>query len=304
VRGLSFRRRDREVLRDVSLEVHAGEILGLLGPNGAGKSTLFAILAGLLSPGAGLFLLDGREIAPGARALRAAAGIVFQEPGLDGKLTARENLRLAASLHGVAAHEREGRIATLLEEAGLAERAREPVERLSGGLRRRLELSRALVHSPPLLVMDEPTTGLDTASFRSFWARVERLRREEGTTVILTTHRPDEAERCDRLAILAGKTVVACDTPDRLRARVSGDVVVVDADDPEEVAAEITARLGIPATAREGSVHVEREGGHALVPRIVEAFPRGRLRAVSVRRPTLADAYLVMTGERLEGVEA
>jgi ABC-2 type transport system ATP-binding protein len=302
--GVSFHRRDREVLRDVSLEVHAGEILGLLGPNGAGKSTLFAILAGLLSPGAGRFLLDGREIAPGARALRAAAGIVFQEPGLDGKLTAAENLRLAASLHGVAAHAREVRIATLLEEAGLADRAREPVERLSGGLRRRLELSRALVHAPPLLVMDEPTTGLDTASFRSFWARVERLRREEGTTVILTTHRPDEAERCDRLAILAGKTVVACDTPDRLRARVSGDVVVVDADDPEDVAAEITARLGIPAIVRADGVHVAREGGHALVPRIVEAFPRGRLRAVSVRRPTLADAYLAVTGERLEGVDA
>jgi ABC-2 type transport system ATP-binding protein len=304
LRGVSFRYGAREVLRDVSLAVNRGEIFGLLGPNGAGKSTLFAILAGLLPPGGGTFFLDGAPIAAGARALRAASGIVFQTPGLDGKLTAEENLLLAAGLHRVPAAAARARSARLLAASGLAERAREPVDRLSGGMRRRLELARALVHRPALLVMDEPTTGLDAAAFRAFWAEVEGLRRDEGLTVVLTTHRPDEAERCDRLAVLAAGTVVAEGTPEALRARVPGDVVVIEADGAEELAAEIRARFGLPAREVDGAVHVEREGGHTLVPRIVEAFPAGRLRAVSLRRPTLGDAYLVITGTPLEEREA
>ncbi len=301
VRDVAARRGGREVLRGVSLEVAPGEILGLLGPNGAGKSTLFAIVAGLLRPDAGTFFLDGREIAAGARALRARAGIVFQEPGLDGKLTAEENLRLAAALHRVPRAAARATAARLLAEAGLADRAREPVERLSGGMRRRLELARALVHGPALLVMDEPTTGLDAAAFRGYWDRIDALRREAGTAVVVTTHRPDEAERCDRLAVLAGGRIVACDTPDALRARVSGDVLVLDGDDREGLARALGERLGLPARVRADGVHVVREQGHALVPRVVEAFPAGRLRSVSLRRPTLADAYLAVTGEALEG---
>jgi ABC-2 type transport system ATP-binding protein len=298
--GISVRRGSREVLRDVSLSVFPAEIVGLLGPNGAGKSTLFSILAGLLPPDRGAIHLDGRAVAPGARDLRAAAGIVFQSPGLDGKLSAAENLRLSAALHLIPAREARERTAQLLRRVGLAERAREAVDRLSGGMRRRVELARALVHQPSILVMDEPTTGLDAASFRDFWAEVETRRREQGVTVVLATHRPEEAERCDRLVVLAGGRVVADETPEALRARVPGDVVVVEADAPEEVAAQIARRLGFPARVRLDGVHVEREAGHELVPRIVEAFPPGRLRAVSLRRPTLADAYLALTGATLE----
>jgi ABC-2 type transport system ATP-binding protein len=298
--GVAVRRAGREVLRGVSLEIRPAEIFGLLGPNGAGKTTLFAILAGLLRPDAGTFVLDGRRVPAGARELRARAGIVFQEPGLDGKLSAEENLRLAAALHRVPRAEARARVAALLRDAGLADRAREPVERLSGGMRRRLELARALVHRPALLVMDEPTGGLDAAAFRAFWDGIEALRRSEGTTVVLTTHRPDEAERCDRLAVLAGGRIVACERPDSLRARVGGDVLVVEADEPEAVARTLSQRLGLDARVRPDGVHVEREAGHALVPRIVELFPPGRLRAVSLRRPTLADAYLAVTGEALE----
>ncbi len=298
--GVSFRFGDREVLRGVSLQIGPGEIFGLLGPNGAGKSTLFRILAGLFSPGAGRLELDGREVPFGARELRARAGIVFQEPGLDGKLSGEENLRLAAALHRVPRGEAARRARLLLEEAGLAGRAREPVDRWSGGMRRRLELARALVHRPGLLLMDEPTTGLDAAAFRAFWDGVDALRRTEGLTVILTTHRPDEAERCDRLAVLAGGRILAIETPEALRARVPGDVVVIEADSPDALAAEIRARLGLDATARADGVYVSRERGHELVPRLVEAFPPGRLRTVSLRRPTLADAYLALTGGRLE----
>jgi ABC-2 type transport system ATP-binding protein len=298
---VAARRGGREVLRGVSLSVERGQILGLLGQNGAGKSTLFAILAGLLRPDAGRFALDGRPIAAGARELRARAGIVFQEPGLDGKLTAEENLRLAAALQRVPRAEARARVAALLAGAGLSGRAREPAERLSGGMRRRLELARALVHRPELLVMDEPTTGLDAGAFRAFWEGIEALRRDEGLTVILTTHRPDEAERCDRVAVLAGGRIVLCEPPDTLRARVSGDLVAVEADRPEEIARALEGRLGLAARVGPDGVTVERDAGHALVPRIVELFPPGRLRAVSVRRPTLADAYLAVTGESLDG---
>jgi ABC-2 type transport system ATP-binding protein len=298
--GVAFRYGAREVLRAVSLEAMPGEILGLLGPNGAGKSTLFAILAGLLRPDAGRILLDGREVAPGARALRARTGIVFQEPSLDGKLGAEENLRLAAALHRVGGAEARARVRRLLEAAGLADRAREPVERLSGGLRRRLEIARALVHRPALLLMDEPTTGLDAAAFRAAWDALAALRRDEDVTIVVSTHRPDEAERCDRLAVLARGALVACEAPEALRARVPGDVVVIEADAPGALAAEIVARLGVPARLRDDGVHVERERGHELVPRLVEAFPAGRLRSVRLRRPTLADAYLALTGDALE----
>jgi ABC-2 type transport system ATP-binding protein len=288
------------VLQDVSLAAFQGEILGILGPNGAGKSTLFSILAGLLPAARSQLRLDGRPVDPGARALRAAAGIVFQAPGLDGKLSASENVRLSAALHLLPRREARRRAEQLLAAAGLENRARDPVERLSGGMRRRVELCRALVHSPSILVMDEPTTGLDAASFRAFWEEIEARRREQGMTVVLATHRPEEAERCDRLLVLAEGRVVADETPQALRARVRGDVVVVEAFDPEAVAKQIEERLGLPARLRPDGVHVEHEAGHTLVPRIVEAFPAGRLRAVSIRRPTLADAYLSLTGASLD----
>lgn len=304
VSGLTVRRGPREVLRGVSLTVNPGEIVGILGPNGAGKSTLFAILAGLLPAERGAVELDGRPIDPGARALRAAAGIVFQSSSLDGKLSAAANLRMAAALHLVPRREARERAAQLLAAAGLEGRAREPVERLSGGMRRRVELGAALVHAPALLVMDEPTTGLDAAAFLAFWGEIEARRREQGLTVILATHRPEEAERCDRLLVLAGGRVVADEAPEALRARVAGEVVVVEADAPEAVAAELRERLGLAAELRAGAVHVEHAAGHTLVPRIVEAFPPGRLRAVSIRRPTLADAYLALTGAALEADEA
>jgi ABC-2 type transport system ATP-binding protein len=288
------------VLHDLSFEVRPGEIFGFLGPNGAGKSTLFSVLTGLLPPAAGELRLDGRVVAFGARELRARMGVVFQEPSLDAKLTARENLLLGAALFALpraAARERADR---LLAAAGLADRAGDLAGRLSGGMRRRLELARALVHQPSILVLDEPTTGLDAAAFRRAWEALLALRQEEGLTLLLTTHRPDEAERCDRLAVLDRGRIVACETPEALRARVRGDVVVVEADEPGPLAAEIATRLGLDARAGPSAVTIERERGHELVPRLVEAFPAGRFRSVSVRRPTLADAFLDVTGQALE----
>jgi ABC-2 type transport system ATP-binding protein len=241
---------------------------------------------------------------PRDRALRARTGVVFQSPSIDAKLTCRENLLLAAALFRLPRAEARERTARLLEEAGLADRAGEPAGRLSGGLRRRLELARALVHRPSLLLLDEPTTGLDAAAFARTWEAIEGLRRSEGLTALLTTHRPEEAERCDRLAVLSRGRVVACETPEALRSRVSGDVLALEADDPAPLALELRARLGLEPRAVEGGVEVVHPRGHELVPRIVEAFPPGRFRSVAVRRPTLADAFLRLTGASLAEDEA
>jgi ABC-2 type transport system ATP-binding protein len=300
-RDLAFAYGAREALRGVSFAIGRGEIFGFLGPNGAGKSTLFSLLAGLQAPGAGEILLDGERLGPSSRALRARMGVVFQEPSLDARLSCEENLLLGAALFAVPRSEARERVAALLAAAGLADRAREAAGRLSGGLRRRLELARALVHRPEVLLLDEPTNGLDALAFRRTWEAIEGLRASEGLTAVLTTHRPDEAERCDRLAVLSHGKVVALETPATLRARVAGDVVVVEAEEAEALAGEIASRLGLAARATGDTVAIERERGHELVPRLVEAFPAGRFRSVSVRRPTLADAFLRVTGEALSG---
>jgi ABC-2 type transport system ATP-binding protein len=226
-------------------------------------------------------------------------GVVFQEPSLDAKLTAEENLRLGAALFLVPRAEARIRTAGLLRAAGLEDRAREPVGRLSGGMRRRLEIARALVHRPEVLLLDEPTTGLDALAFRRTWEALRGLRGSGGTTVVLTTHRPDEAAQCDRLAILSRGRIIAVETPASLLARVSGDVVVVEAADATTLAEEIASRFAVPARASGEVISIERDRGHELVPRLVEAFPPGRFRSVSVRRPGLADAFLRITGEDL-----
>ena len=187
----------------------------------------------------------------------------------------------------------------MLALIGLQDRGDERVSTWSGGMRRRLELARALVHQPRVVLMDEPTQGLDEAAFRTFWAHLKRLRDAEGVTVLLTTHRADEAEVCDRLAVLDAGKLVACDTPAALAARMGGDILTLEAAEPEALAAQVRERLGLEAKVVEGRVQVEVEQGHALVPRLVEAFPAGRFASVSLRRPTLADVFLQLTGRAL-----
>jgi ABC-2 type transport system ATP-binding protein len=187
----------------------------------------------------------------------------------------------------------------MLELIELSDRAEERVEGWSGGMRRRLELARALVHEPQVLLMDEPTQGLDEASFRKFWAHLKSLRQARGLTVLLTTHRPEEAEQCDCLAILNAGKLVALDSPRSLAARMGGDVITIEAERPAEVAQALRDRFELSGALVEGSIQVERREGHALIPRLVEAFPPGRLRSVSLRRPTLADVFLKLTGHSL-----
>jgi len=304
VSDLAVRRGGRDVLRGVSFAVRRGESFGRLGPNGAGKTTAFHVLTGLLPADAGTIVLDGRSVAPGDRALRREIGVVFQQPALDPRLGARANLRLAARLYRVPAAVARERIDASLSEAGLADRAADPVGTFSGGMRRRVEIARALLHEPSILVLDEPTTGLDERAYRATWETLDRLRRERGLSLVVTTHRPDEAERCDRLAVLHDGIVAACGTPDELRARVRGDLVVIEIDDPEGSARTLSERLGEPARALDGKVVLELDGAHARVPRIVEALPEGAVRSISVRRAGLGEVFLELTGRELADAPA
>jgi ABC-2 type transport system ATP-binding protein len=299
VRGLSRRFGARVAVNDLSFEVGTGEVFGLLGPNGAGKSTTFQVLAGLLAAHAGEVVFEGQALAVSDPRLRARMGVVFQRSSLDDQLSARENLLLGARLYALPAREAKVRSTQMLELIELADRADERVAGWSGGMRRRLEVARALLHRPRILLLDEPTQGIDEASFRRIWAHLRTLREQEGLTVILTTHRPEEADGCDRLAVLDEGRLVACETPPMLAARVGGDVLTLELDRPEEAVTLLQEKFGLSPWVVEGKVLVEREEGHTLIPRLVEAFPLGRLRSVSLRRPTLGDVFVKLTGHAL-----
>lgn len=296
------------VLDGVSFEVQAGEVFGLLGPNGCGKSTTLRVLAGLLVPDACEILLDGARVAPGGRALRRRMGVVFQAPSVDPRLSARENLELSARLQRVPKSDVARKVSEALDYAQLADRAEELVVNLSGGMKRRLELARALLHEPLLLLMDEPTTGLDELSFQRTWQRIGELRQRRGVSVLLTTHRADEAARCDRVAVLDAGRIVALDTPAALARQVSGDVLTIETKMPDVVAQQIEQHFAITPRVVEGKVVLERERGHELIPRLVEALPSGSIDSLSMHRPTLADVFVKLTGRSLgdtvETVEA
>jgi ABC-2 type transport system ATP-binding protein len=299
IRGLRHRFGERSVLDGLSLRVEPGEIVGLLGPNGSGKSTILRVLTGMLIPDAGELLLDGLHVRPGGRGLRQCMGVVFQSGSLDAKLSARENLTLSASLYGLRAEVARARIGELLQFTALHERANDTVAEFSGGMKRRLELARALLHEPSLLLMDEPTTGLDEHFFRQTWERIEALRKSHGLTVLLTTHRAEEAERCDRVAVVDAGRIIAQDTPEALRRSVSGDVLTLHARDPEALCAELRSRLALGAHVLDGRVVLEHDRGHELIPRLIEALPFGRIDSLSMHRPTLSDVFVKLTGRSL-----
>ena len=299
VSGLRHAWKDREVLLGLDLQVRTGEIFGLLGPNGSGKSTALAVIAGLVPRQAGEITWQGRALRVADRAFRSELGVVFQRAAVDPKLTARQNLSLAAQLHGLPRALGASRATALLEAAGLLDRADDVVSEYSGGMKRRLDLARALMHEPRLLVMDEPTAGLDEASFRETWDRLQALRRGRELTVLVATHRPDEAERCDRLAVLLRGRVQRVATPRELQVLVASDVVVLEGPEPERLRDEIAARFQMTCLLDEGRVLVESEKGHELIPRLVEGLAGLRIDSVSLRRPTLADAFLKVTGAQL-----
>jgi ABC-2 type transport system ATP-binding protein len=294
---------DRVVLDGLSFSVEHGEVFGVLGPNGAGKSTLFNILCGMLEPHGGTLELDGAPFHPTDLRERRRLGVVFQEPSLDDLLTGRENLLCALSLYGLTGAAAKKRVDEVLDIVELTDRQHEAVGKYSGGMKRRLELGRVLLHRPKLLLMDEPGRGLDAGALRRYFTELLRLVRKEGLTVLLITHLPEEAQHCNRLAVIDEGRLVACDTREALEEKVGGDIVTVEADDAEALAAELAARLGPEARIvhrGESELTLMATRAHELLPRLVESLPRGRLRAISMRRPSLGDVFLHLTGRGLE----
>ncbi|MBI3127889.1 MAG: ABC transporter ATP-binding protein [Candidatus Tectomicrobia bacterium] len=288
---------DRAALAGVSFQVGRGETFALLGPNGGGKTTLFRILATLLRPDGGSARVFGVPLAESPAQARRRLGVVFQQPGIDPKLTCAENLIHHGRLFGMRGAALRAGVAAQLERFGLAARAREMAETLSGGMQRRLELAKALLPGPDLLLLDEPTAGLDPAARRDFGGELDRLRRERGTTVVLTTHLMDEAERCDRVGILHEGRLVALGTPEGLKREAGEEVIFIRADDPASLREKLRARFGWEAMEVDEGLRVERPGAHALLPQVIEAFG-AEVRSVTFGRPTLEDVFIRRTGRR------
>ncbi len=303
-RNVGYAYSDRAVLHDVSVDVRAGEIFGLLGPNGSGKSTLLALLTGMRTLQSGQILLDGAPASPSQRDYRRSIGVVFQNASLDAKLSVIENLQLVATMYGYKGADAKERVQKALELARLGDRAKSVVGELSGGMRRRLDIARALLPEPRILLMDEPTTGLDEASYRALWTHLEDANRRTGVTIVLSTHRAEEAERCDRLCVIHQGVAAATASPAELCANMSSDLVVLTAADPESVAAALKTALDpaleLHVKVLGNEVQIACEDGHALVPRIFEGLAPGSVSAAAVRRPGLADAYLALTGNALD----
>jgi len=288
---------NRVALNDITFSVTRGEIFGLLGPNGGGKTTLFRILSTLMQPTGGSAVIFGDRLPGEPDAVRRHLGVVFQHPSLDDKLTVAENLVCHGNLYGLHGVTLRRRSDAVLRRLGLGERADDRVETLSGGLQRRTELAKALLHEPRLLLLDEPSTGLDPGARRDFMQYLRQLRDQDGVTIVLTTHYMEEAERCDRVAILHQGNLVSVGSPAELKQRVGGDVVVLQTSDAAGLEAKIRERFGCTPTVVDGTLRVERPRGHEFVRDVVDAFPAD-ITLITYGKPTLEDVFIHLTGHR------
>lgn len=299
LRGLTHRYGDRLALSDVTLSVAPQEMFALLGPNGGGKTTLFKILSTLMTPTSGSASVFGIDVGISPREARRKIGVTFQSPSLDKKLTVRENLRHQGHLYALYGKILDHRINEVLETFNLSDRRDDRVEHLSGGMARRVEIAKCLIHQPSLLLLDEPSTGLDPSARRTLRELLETLRRQHGTTCFLTTHLMDDAECCDRVAILDEGKMVAIDTPRAMIDAIGGDVVAVSAINALELAEKIRARFELPLQVIGETIRIEREQGHEFAAILARTFP-DELMKVSIGRPTLDDVFAKVTGHRFD----
>jgi len=300
VENITHQYGSRVALSNVSFEVKAAEIFGLLGPNGGGKSTLFRILSTMMVPTSGRAVVAGCDVVREAAAVRRRVGVVFQPQSLDKALPAAENLRSQGHLHGLSGQALRQRMESVMTRLGILDRRDDVVEKLSGGLKRRVEIAKALLHQPQVLIMDEASTGLDPGARRELSQYVHELRDTEGVTIVLTTHILDEAERCDRLVLLHQGQIVAEGSPSELRSRVGGGhVVVLEAADPAALGAKIEAQFGLRPSIMGGEVRIEIDNGHRFITEVVEAFP-GVIDSVALHKPTLEDVFVHETGASIE----
>jgi ABC-2 type transport system ATP-binding protein len=302
IAGLVKRYGDVEAVRGIDLTVHAGETFGFLGPNGAGKSTTINMLCTLIRPTDGHAMVAGHDVRRARDAVRRNIGLVFQDTTVDNYLTAERNLRLHAELYGVPRELLDGRLKQVLDMVGLWDRRAAKVGTFSGGMRRRLEIARGLLHSPRVLFLDEPTVGLDPQTRSSIWSYIRELKQAEDITIFLTTHYMDEAEYCDRIAIMDQGTIIALDTPSALKASVAKDRVSIGTDDNPAAIIALRDRFGLAATVVEGQVTISVDNGEQFVPKLFADLDLP-IRSISLARPSLDDVFMSYTGTTIRDAE-
>lgn len=288
----------RQALNDIQFSVEEGELFGLLGPNGGGKSTTFHILSTYFTATGGDVRIFGRDIRQEPNAVRRELGVVFQAPGLDPKMSVRENLTHQGHLYGLSGSILQERITEVLRRLDLLKRENDWVETLSGGLKRRVEIAKGLLHKPRLLLLDEPSTGLDPNARRDLWDYLKELQAKERMTILVTTHLMEEAERCDRVAILSEGRLVAFGTPTALKGEIGGDVISLESSAPEKLQSAITAKYQTRITRLGSTLRIEQASGHEFIPKLFAEFP-GQILSVTLSKPTLEDVFIKRTGHRL-----
>jgi ABC-2 type transport system ATP-binding protein len=303
VSAVSHRYGSRTAVDGLSLSVASGEIFVFLGPNGSGKTTLFRVLSTLIPLQSGEITMLGYSLRSQAGSIRSRLGVVFQAPSLDKKLTVAENLHHQGKLYGLNGSKLRNRCHEMLAALGIDDRAGDRTETLSGGMRRRVELAKGLLHRPQLLLLDEPSTGLDPGARSDLWKYLEQIRKTDGVTIVLTTHLLEEAERADRIAIMHNGRLAALDTPAALQASVGGDSITIRAEDSNGLARAINERFACGAVVVDGSVRLEQPAGHHWVAKLVEAFPT-EIQTITLGKPTLEDVFIDRTGHRFWNAEA
>ena len=303
VTDLSHRYGDRQALSGISFDIAPGEIFVFVGPNGGGKTTLFRVLSTLIPLQSGAASVFGHDVVRQNRHVRASIGVVFQSPSLDRKLTVSENIWIQGALYGLSGPVLQQREVELLAQLGISDRASDRVETLSGGLQRRVELAKGMIHRPALLLMDEPSTALDPGARSDLWELLRQLNEQFGITVVMTSHLLEEADRADRVAVLHDGGLVALDTPDALRATVGGDTITIQTNQPEGLAADIREKFQSDPVLLDGALRLEHNDGHTWITRLIEAFP-GRIDSITLGKPTLEDVFIAKTGHRFWQHEA
>lgn len=298
VQGLRKRFGDIVAVDGIDFTVEAGEIFGFLGPNGAGKSTSINILATILAPTDGDARVNGHSVTTERDAVRSSIGLVFQDPSLDDRLTAEENLRFHARLYGVPREECRRRMDEVLDLVELTDRRKDLIRTFSGGMKRRLEIARGLIHYPKVLFLDEPTLGLDPQTRVHLWEYILRLKRERSMTIFMTTHYMHEAEYCDRIAVIDRGKIVALDTPAALKRGVGGDIIRMKSGDMDALADELTRRYGHVPRREDGTLSIEVADGETFLPRLFNEL-EAKIESIELRRPTLDDVFLSLTGRAI-----
>ena len=298
VENLTHYYRERRALSDVSFQVEEAEIFSLLGPNGGGKTTLFRILSTLFLPTEGAARIFDLDIRKDSSQVRRQIGVVFQNPSLDLKLTVRENLVHQGHLYGLRGGALRSRVDGMMDRLKITDRASSLVETLSGGLRRRVELAKGMLHQPRLLILDEPSVGLDPGARHDLWRYLEELSNAEGVTILATTHLIDEGDRSDHVLILNQGLVVGSGTPQSLKQQIGGDIIALTSKDPDALSRKIAEAFDLKPIVLNGTVRIEKTSGHEFIARLIEAFP-GTIDSVTLAKPTLEDVFIDRTGHRL-----